>query len=51
MPTGQHHFGWALADGYRSAQEAGFDTLAFRRGHDRVAIDIPGLAVASTTEP
>lgn len=44
------HFGWALADGYRSALEAGFSALAFRRGDDRVAIDIPGVAVVSSVE-
>lgn len=35
------HFGWALADGYRYALEGGFSALTFRRGGDRVAIDIP----------
>ena len=37
------HFGWALADGYRYARDSGFAALAFRRGGDRVAVDIPGL--------
>lgn len=46
-----NHFGWALADGYRSALEAGFDSLTFRRGGVRVSIDIPGVAVASSAEP
>jgi histidinol-phosphatase (PHP family) len=41
-------FGWALADGYRSAVESGFSTLAFRRGHERVAVSIP-IAVAGST--
>jgi histidinol-phosphatase (PHP family) len=35
------HFGWALADGYRYAAAAGFETLAFRRGGQRVDIQIP----------
>ena len=35
------HFGWALADGYRIALERGFDGLAFRRGGDRVTIELP----------
>jgi len=35
-------FAWALADGYRSAQEAGFDALTFRRGAERATIDLPG---------
>jgi histidinol-phosphatase (PHP family) len=34
------HFGWALEDGYRTAIESGFDTLAFRRGGERVTVDI-----------
>ena len=33
-------FAWALADGYASAAEAGFSTLAFRRGADRVTIEL-----------
>jgi histidinol-phosphatase (PHP family) len=40
------HFGWALADGYRYARDSGFAALAFRRGGDRVGVDIPGLAPA-----
>ena len=35
------HFGWALADGYRYALEGGFTSLAFRRGGERTAVDIP----------
>lgn len=42
------HFGWALVDGYRSARDAGFSTLAFRRGGARVTI---GLPVASQVGP
>ncbi len=38
------HFGWALEDGYRYAVESGFTALTFRRGGERVAIDIPGGA-------
>jgi histidinol-phosphatase (PHP family) len=36
-----HHFSWALEAGYRVASECGFDALAFRRGGDRVAIELP----------
>lgn len=35
-------FAWALADGYGSAAEAGFSSLAFRRGADRVQLDLTG---------
>jgi len=35
------HFGWALADGYNHAMEAGFRTLTFRRGGPSIQIDIP----------
>lgn len=35
------HFAWGLEAGYRVLAEAGFQALAFRRGGDRVAIDIP----------
>ncbi|MBF8289066.1 MAG: Histidinol-phosphatase [Chloroflexi bacterium] len=38
-------FGWALEDGYRALADAGFTTLAFRRGPDsvtdRVAVEVP----------
>jgi histidinol-phosphatase (PHP family) len=34
-------FGWALADGYRTAVAAGFQALSFRRGGERVAVAIP----------
>ena len=33
-------FAWALADGYESAAEAGFSSLAFRRGGDRVQLGL-----------
>jgi histidinol-phosphatase (PHP family) len=33
-------FAWALADGYESAAEAGFSSLAFRRGGDRVELEL-----------
>lgn len=35
-------FSWALADGYRSAVDAGFEALTFRRGIERASIDLPG---------
>ena len=38
------HFGWALADGYRYALEAGFEALTFRRGTQTVAIAMPRSA-------
>jgi histidinol-phosphatase (PHP family) len=41
-------FAWALADGYASAAEAGFSSLAFRRGGDRVELGlIPSPNVAA----
>jgi histidinol-phosphatase (PHP family) len=33
-------FAWALADGYESAVEAGFSSMAFRRGADRIELDL-----------
>jgi histidinol-phosphatase (PHP family) len=33
-------FAWALADGYESAAEAGFSSLAFRRGGERVEVGL-----------
>lgn len=33
-------FAWALADGYAAAAEAGFSALAFRRGGDRVEVEL-----------
>ena len=41
-------FAWALTDGYASAAEAGFTSLAFRRGGGRVQLDLtaPPNAVA-----
>jgi histidinol-phosphatase (PHP family) len=35
------HFGWALADGYQYAMDAGFRTLTFRRGGTSVLVDLP----------
>ena len=35
------HFGWALADGYQYAIDAGFAALTFRRGDAPVHVDIP----------
>jgi histidinol-phosphatase (PHP family) len=34
-------FAWALEAGYRVLAEAGFTALAFRRGGDRVAVELP----------
>ena len=34
------HFGWALADGYQYAMDAGFAALTFRRGGDSVEVPI-----------
>jgi histidinol-phosphatase (PHP family) len=45
------HFGWALADGYRSAQDAGFSTLAFRRGGARVTIGLPVPSLVGPNGP
>ena len=33
-------FAWALADGYGYAVEAGFTSMAFRRGHERVQLEL-----------
>jgi len=35
------HFAWGLEAGYRVLAEAGFTALTFRRGGDRVAVDLP----------
>lgn len=37
-------FGWALADGYRTALEHGFSSLTFRRGGGSVSVGIPVAA-------
>jgi histidinol-phosphatase (PHP family) len=34
------HFGWALADGYRYARDAGFAALTFRRGDDSIEVPL-----------
>lgn len=34
-------FGFGLPEGYRIAEDAGFDTIAFRRGDERVSLPIP----------
>ena len=46
-----HHFGWALADGYRHATDGGFEALTFRRGGAAVAVDIPADARGSPNGP
>ena len=38
---GSDQFAWGLADGYLEAAAAGFESLAFRRGGERVAVAIP----------
>ncbi len=35
------HFGWALADGYKYAMDAGFRALTFRRGGTSIQVSIP----------
>ena len=35
-------FSYGLAEAYRAAEAAGFETVAFRRGGERVAIAMPG---------
>ena len=40
MPIATDAFAWALADGYESAAAAGFSSLAFRRGGERVELDL-----------
>lgn len=45
------HFGWALADGYRSARDAGFSALAFRRGGARVTIGLPVPSLVGPNGP
>jgi histidinol-phosphatase (PHP family) len=44
-------FAYGLAEAYRHATRAGFDALAFRRGADRVTIDIPTGRFREGTEP
>ncbi|MEO8208770.1 MAG: histidinol-phosphatase HisJ family protein [Chloroflexota bacterium] len=39
-------FAWGLEDGYRALIAAGFSSLAFRRGAERVAIEMPKRLVA-----
>lgn len=34
------HFGWALADGYQYAIDAGFEAITFRRGGTRIQVPI-----------
>ena len=36
-------FAWRLEDGYRALNEAGFSSLAFRRGGERVHLDLHSL--------
>lgn len=44
-------FGWGLADGYREAAAGGFEALAFRRGGERVTVEIPaGFSALLTVE-
>ena len=43
-------FAWALADGYDAVVDAGFTSLAFRRGSDRVAVDVPVTRNASAAQ-
>ena len=37
----ERHFAWGLEAGYRVLAEAGFTSLAFRRGGDRQSIELP----------
>ncbi|HEX5590523.1 MAG TPA: histidinol-phosphatase HisJ family protein [Candidatus Limnocylindrales bacterium] len=37
----EYHFAWGLEAGYGVLADAGYETLAFRRGGDRVAVRIP----------
>jgi len=40
-------FAWGLEAGYRALAEAGFTALTFRRGGDRVAVELPARVRAS----
>jgi len=40
-------FAYGLGEAYRHAMRAGFETLAFRRGGDRVAVPMPAAAASS----
>ena len=42
-------FAWGLEDGYRALTEAGFSSLAFRRGGGRVHLDLPARDPSSLT--
>jgi hypothetical protein len=44
----ERHFAWALKDGYDAASDGGFESLAFRRGEDRVAVPIAASGVVAT---
>ena len=43
-------FAWGLADGYASAESAGFDALTFRRGGDPVMVALPGTHEAAAQQ-
>lgn len=40
-------FAWALADGYEHAAEAGFSSLAFRRGGERIELELAAVPNAT----
>lgn len=40
-------FAWALADGYASAAEAGFSGMAFRRGGERIEVELRAVPNAT----
>ena len=40
-------FAWGLADGYAAAADAGFETLTFRRGDERLELALDGAPNAS----
>ena len=44
-------FAYGLAEAYRHATRAGYDALSFRRGADRVAVDIPTGRLREGTGP
>ena len=44
-------FAYGLSEAYRHATRAGFDALSFRRGADRVAVEIPAGRLQGGNEP
>jgi histidinol-phosphatase (PHP family) len=46
----EESFGFGLGDVYRAIESAGFDALTFRRGGERVLVDLPARLLAERME-